>query len=242
MRGLAVAAEVGTDEFDRDDFEHHRRYLCDEAGFDPYTGAGFGEDCDVDHIVAAQEMFESGGHGWDVARRREAGNDADNLVASKSCVNRSKGGGDMAEWPGRVASGRCAGLEVTSEGRCFLAWKTVVFKQRWELTVDVDELAALETVLAGCPASGPMPPSPPTGFETPTETSQDSQPPATAQPTAQEEAGGDCHPAYRPCLPNLAGDAMNCGDLSASQRPVTVVEPGIDPYRLDRDGDGTGCA
>jgi hypothetical protein len=51
----------------------------------------------------------------------------------------------------------------------------------------------------------------------------------------------DCHPAYSPCIPNRAGDAINCGDLSAAQKPVTVLDPSYDPYRLDADGDGRGC-
>lgn len=51
----------------------------------------------------------------------------------------------------------------------------------------------------------------------------------------------NCHPAYEPCLPNLPGDAINCGDLTVEQKPVTVKEIGVDPYRLDRDGDGRGC-
>ena len=44
-----------------------------------------------------------------------------------------------------------------------------------------------------------------------------------------------------PCLPNLAGDALNCGDLTSAQRPVRVKQIGVDPYRLDRDQDGNGC-
>ncbi len=64
-----------------------------------------------------------------------------------------------------------------------------------------------------------------------------------AAPTTPIDAtdDSDCHPAYSPCLPNLAGDAINCGDLTSDQRPVTVLVPGVDPYRLDRDGDGMGC-
>ncbi len=56
--------------------------------------------------------------------------------------------------------------------------------------------------------------------------------PATATTTAPQT--GDCHPAYEPCLPNLAGDALNCGDLTSAQRPVRVKKIGVDPYRLDR--------
>ena len=64
--------------------------------------------------------------------------------------------------------------------------------------------------------------------------------PRTTHPTTQAPEPG-CHPAYTPCLPNLSGDAPNCGDLTANQKPVTVKEIGVDPYRLDRDGDGRGC-
>ena len=62
----------------------------------------------------------------------------------------------------------------------------------------------------------------------------------TAEDTT-ESPEEDCHPAYTPCLPNLPGDALNCGDLTSDQKPVTVNEIGVDPYRLDRDGDGRGC-
>ena len=58
---------------------------------------------------------------------------------------------------------------------------------------------------------------------------------------AIEQPVDDCHPAYEPCLPNLPGDALNCGDLTADQKPVRVKEIGVDPYRLDRDRNGLGC-
>ena len=51
----------------------------------------------------------------------------------------------------------------------------------------------------------------------------------------------DCHSAYEPCLPNLPGDALDCSDLDASMKPVTVKEPGNDPYWLDADRNGKGC-
>ncbi|HAI64018.1 MAG TPA: hypothetical protein DDY35_08950 [Acidimicrobiaceae bacterium] len=44
-----------------------------------------------------------------------------------------------------------------------------------------------------------------------------------------------------PCIPNLGGDALNCGDLGADQKPVRVIEPAVDPFRLDGDNDGVGC-
>jgi endonuclease YncB( thermonuclease family) len=60
---------------------------------------------------------------------------------------------------------------------------------------------------------------------------------------AAPEAAG-CHPDYATCLP-LVGDGsgdggadLDCGDVDG---PVQARQPGVDPYRLDADGDGTGC-
>jgi hypothetical protein len=50
-----------------------------------------------------------------------------------------------------------------------------------------------------------------------------------------------CHPAYAPCLPNRDGDVIDCGDLTAAQKPVTVLVIGVDPYVLDGDNNGAGC-
>lgn len=48
----------------------------------------------------------------------------------------------------------------------------------------------------------------------------------------------ECKPAYQTCLPNLAGDALDCGDIN---RAVILKSIGDDPYGLDRDNDGVGC-
>ena len=243
----AVENDAG---YDRSDYDHDRRYLCNTAGVDPYTGLRFeSSTCDADHIVAAKEAHESGGHAWDRSTRRQFGDDALNLVASRDCVNRSKGSRDPAEWSG-VRSGTCGGAALTTEGRCFWAARTVAVKYRYDLAVDTAERAALRTSLTNCPdnidieappratlkAAPPTSTSPATATTTapPTSTS-----PATATTTAPPT--GDCHPAYEPCLPNLAGDALNCGDLTSAQRPVRVKQIGVDPYRLDRDQDGNAC-
>ena len=222
--------------YERAEFEHDRAYLCDRQGVDPYTGAVFDPaGCDVDHIVAAKEAFESGAWSWDTARRRAFGNDGDNLVATRDCVNRSKGAGDMAEWTGRIGSGTCEGLATTPQGDCFLGATIVVVKSSYSLSVDTAEKAALTRALENCPPEGPEP-SQPTDFQAETTTIE-----LTPIPTNKSSSGSDCHPAYSPCLPNLPGDALNCGDLTSDQKPVQVLVTGVDPYRLDRDGDGWGC-
>ena len=146
---LRTAVENDSD-YERSDYKHYRRYLCDTAGIDPYTGLWFDSDtCHVDHIVAVKEAHESGGHAWDDATRSEFGDDALNLVASRDCVNQSKGSRDPAEWSG-VQSGICGGAVLTTAGQCFWATRTVNVKSRYDLTVDAAERVALSTSLTNC--------------------------------------------------------------------------------------------
>ena len=150
LAGLSTAVENPAG-YDRADYEHDRRYLCDTPGADPYTGLPFEPaTCDVDHIVAAAEAHESGGHAWDRSTRQALGNDALNLVASRDCVNRSKGSSDPAEWSG-VQSGTCGGTTITTAGRCFWVAHTITVKHRYDLSVDTAERAALQADLADCP-------------------------------------------------------------------------------------------
>ena len=68
---------------------------------------------------------------------------------------------------------------------------------------------------------------------------------AAAPPAAAEPTGDGCHPDYLGCVP-VQGDGsgrghandLDCGDLSG---PVRLRAVGVDPYRLDADGDGVGC-
>ena len=55
--------------------------------------------------------------------------------------------------------------------------------------------------------------------------------PVAPEPPAQPS---NCMTGYSPCLPIVAD--LDCGEIGHS---VTVT--GSDPYRLDADGDGTGC-
>jgi hypothetical protein len=57
------------------------------------------------------------------------------------------------------------------------------------------------------------------------------------KPSPEGSTGGGCEPGYSPCLPRRSD--LNCNEIPASKKPVTVT--GSDPYRLDADGDGVGC-
>jgi len=154
LNGLTVEAEYAGTGFVSAEFEHDRDNLCDNAGTDPYTGISFDPStCDVDHIVAAQEAFESGAWAWDTAQRMAFGNDAENLIAARDCVRESKGAHDMAEWSGQFDSNLCQGAETTIDGWCFLAQRTVQVKAAYSLSVDQDEKAALKAALEACSGS-----------------------------------------------------------------------------------------
>lgn len=185
--------------------------------YDGKTTTGSGSEFDVDHLVPLAEAWESGANGWSADRREQYANDlgyADSLIAVSASSNRSKGAKDPAEW-----------LPPAEGVHCWYAAAWVQVKTRWDLAVDRAEADKLASILGSCDdddlASLPEAQS------------------TEAEPEA--EPVSDCHPAYEPCLPNLAGDALNCGDLTADQKPVRVKETGVDPYRLDRDGDGWGC-
>ena len=199
--------------------------------YDGLTEVGNGRGFDVDHLVPLAEAWESGAHGWSADRRERYANDLGyehSLIAVSARSNRSKGAQDPATW-----------LPPEEGQHCWYAAAWVHVKTRWMLSVDTAEVTKLQSVLSGCSddAIDVSLPAPIVQDQDTNEQGADSTPEDPATETPEE----DCHPAYTPCLPNLPGDAVNCGDLTSDQKPVTVNEIGVDPYRLDRDGDGRGC-
>lgn len=205
------------------------------------TSAG---DLDIDHLVPLAEAWESGGYSWSVDTWTRFANDlgdARSLIAVSSGTNRSKGSRDPHDWwPPQVSY------------RCQYAADWIAVKIRWSLSADAAEQRSLDTQLSSCtgsefeftqpaPGSVTIEDSPSSEIDSP-ETSEESDA-ADAELSDAEAAAADdgCHPAYEPCLANLPGDALNCGDLTAEQKPVYVKVIGEDPYRLDRDGNGVGC-
>lgn len=192
--------------------------------FDPYTDRTYTNprDLDVDHVVALADAWVSGAYAWADELLDRFSNDLGNLNAIYSGENRSKSAKGPADYAPSAQGARCDYL---------IQYATV--KIRWQLSITPADFAATEAGLAGCAAGtvegrGIDPVVPPSDAATsPTSTT------TTALP--------GCHPDYSPCLPNLPGDALNCGDLTKEQKPVTVLVVGADPYRLDRDGNGVAC-
>ena len=199
--------------------------------YDGRSETGNGSGFDVDHLVPLAEAWDSGAHSWDSVTRRNFANDLSyehTLVAVSASSNRQKGARDPAEW-----------LPADRSVHCWYASAWIAVKTRWRLSVDANEARALRQIVAQCDdyQLGTTPQPAVLVIATPSTTT------ATSTAVAAEPSSADdlCHPAYIPCLPNLPGDAVNCGDLESGQKPVQVREIGVDPYRLDRDKNGVGC-
>ena len=195
--------------------------------YDGETETGTGRGFDIDHLVPLKEAWDSGAHGWDAQTRERFANDLGyehSLVAVSAGSNRSKGAQDPTTW-----------LPPERSQRCWYAAAWINVKARWDLSVDPAEADTLHNIISGCPDNAAD-----TALPAPVVTA--AQP--AAEKTAAAGAGSQdegCHPDYSPCIPHLEGDALNCGDLTSAQKPVTVRVTGVDPYQLDRDGDGRGC-
>ena len=203
--------------------------------YDPFTDRTFTDPADlqVDHVVALGDAWASGAWAWSDARRKAFSNDLANLNAIYGPENQSKSDKGPARYSPSNQAQTCAYL--VQYGSVKVAWGLTVSQADYDAISDglsgCDDIAPAPVPVEATPTTAPAVTTAPTTTAAPTTT--------TIAPTTTTTA--DCHPAYSPCLPNLAGDAINCGDLSSSQKPVTVINPGVDPYRLDRNDDGTGC-
>lgn len=196
-------------------------------------------ELDIDHVVPLAEAWESGGHRWSAETWTRFGNDLEDprsLVAVSASTNRSKGAKDPQDWwPPHVGY------------RCQYAADWIAIKARWNLTVDAAEHGSLDAQIESCSGADfdyGIPSSAAVALDEATtepQTESSATPESESVRDASDEPADGCHPAYEPCLPNVSGDALNCGDLTADQKPVRVKEIGVDPYRLDRDRNGEGC-
>jgi hypothetical protein len=207
---------------------------------DSYTGApihfvrGSGESLDIDHVVALGDAWQTGAAAWPMRKRAALANDPLNLLPVGYSANRQKGDADAASW-----------LPANKPYRCAYVARQVAVKAKYRLWVTPAEKAAIVRVLDSCPGRPatpdptkaptlvPFPVTAPAAQTGPVSTTGTDDGPGATGPSGD----GSCEPGYSPCLP-VASD-LNCSDIPANERPVTVI--GADPYRLDADGDGTGC-
>lgn len=115
---------------------------------DPYTGRRIAltdakspsqaQAIQIDHVVPLAEAWLSGAHSWTSAKRVSFANDLRNLLAVDGPTNASKGADDPAAWKPRKAY------------QCPYAKRWITTKHRWELTVDMSEVRALQEMLDYC--------------------------------------------------------------------------------------------
>jgi hypothetical protein len=236
--GYARALFVHWIDADHDGCNTREEVLIAESRTTPRTGAGCSvmgawrsvydgvtttnaSSFDIDHVVALKEAWDSGAWAWTAARRQSYANDQGDsrtLRAVSAASNRSKSDKDPAQWLPSLASFRCT--YVTD-------W--VAVKLRWRLSVDSVERAALERVLAACPARTVS------VAVLPVATSSPPAAPAPV-PVPPPNAGGSCDTNYAGyCVPIVSYD-LDCVDIG---HRVTVI--GIDIHHFDADGDGLGC-
>lgn len=109
--------------------------------YDPFTNQHFTNpsDLDIDHFVPLAEAHISGAWKWGTDRKRAFANDLLNakaLIAVSASANRSKGARDPAEW-----------LPPNTDFHCDYVKDWTEVKRRYDLEMDIAEIAAIENVL-----------------------------------------------------------------------------------------------
>ncbi|KAK7463837.1 hypothetical protein VKT23_007174 [Stygiomarasmius scandens] len=96
---------------------------------------------DIDHIVPLKEAWISGARSWTDAQREAFANDLTRpqLIAVSASANRSKGDKDPASWVPTQTSFVCTYVRAYIQVKHF-----------YDLSVDTDEKAALQSFLSSC--------------------------------------------------------------------------------------------
>ena len=106
----------------------------------PYSGQFFKskEETDIEHIVSLSEAHDSGLCAADKQTKNRFASDIQNLTLASPTVNRDeKSGYDASGW-------------LPKKNKCWFANKVIAVKKAYNLTVDSEELVALEKVLSKC--------------------------------------------------------------------------------------------
>ena len=215
-RGLVVVPEQRCSPYDADDYRYPQsvedRIVAELGGvYGPYTGRWFASksDTDIEHMVARSEAHDSGLCAADLATRRRFATDLLNLTLAGPRVNRNeKVDHDAAEW-------------LPSQNRCWFAARVIAVRQRYGLTIDRREAAALDQVLAGCASTELI-------------------------TFARGEVPGTATPSVRVPEAIAAWDDNRNGRVSCAEArahgiaPVTRDHPAY-PFMRDGDGDGVVC-
>ncbi len=144
-RGVVVASEFRCSPYDRSDYPYPQSVeasVIAEIGhvYSPYTGQCFASarETDIEHIVALSEAHDSGLCAASAARKAQFARDLLNLTLASPSLNRyEKGAKDVAGWLPRLNA-------------CWFAARTLEVRRKYGLSIDAQELDAVERTLAQC--------------------------------------------------------------------------------------------
>ncbi len=144
-RGLSVEPERRCSPYDRSDYRYPQsveRHIALQLGgwWSPYDLIRFNslKESDIEHIVSLSEAHDSGMCSRNRATREQFAADMLNLTLARPALNRwQKHAKDAADW-------------LPEYNRCWFAWRVIMVRQKYGLTIDRREAAALERVLAEC--------------------------------------------------------------------------------------------
>ena len=216
-RGLLVASEHRCAPYERDDYPYpqsvEREFIVSMGGriYGPYTGRHFASrgETDIEHMVATSEAHDSGLCAASAATRARFATDLDNLTLASPRVNRhQKRAKDAAEW-------------LPDRNQCWFAARVVSVRQKYGLSIDAREAAALDAVLAGCASTELVIYTP--GAE------------PTAPAAQTEEGAVDALARWD----DNGNGHITCAE--ARRHGIAPVRRGHPAYQHMRDGDGVVC-
>ena len=108
--------------------------------YSPYSGKMFRsiEETDIEHIVSLSEAHDSGLCSANKETKHRFASDTRNLTLASPDVNRDeKSGHDASGW-------------LPEKNKCWFAKRVIEIKKAYNLTVDSEELVALEKVISQC--------------------------------------------------------------------------------------------
>lgn len=111
--------------------------------YGPYTGRIFENDkkTDIEHILSTSEAHDSGLCAASPEVRKQFATDPLNLTLAAPEVNRCNPGGkcgfDAAEW-------------MPEKNKCWFSNRIVELRQKYKLTIDINEARTLENTLRNC--------------------------------------------------------------------------------------------
>ncbi len=217
-RGLVVAPEHRCSKYQSDYYPYPHSVETDIAvelgGFwSPYTEECFRNLCatDIEHIVAKSEAHDSGLCGASAEVRERFSQDTLNLTLADPKTNRKeKRDKDAREW-------------IPERNPCWFAARVIEVRRKYDLTIDREEVNALEGILSRCdPAQVSLSVSLPTSCHA-----------AITTLKGRDEA-----------LLRWDDNGNACITCAEARRhgiaPVSRSHPAY-PWMRDADGDGTVC-